>query len=134
VAVGVGVGVVGAARARGGVQRARVRHAEERLTFLGARREEPCEERTEEASSVMALVVQAVQRRCRCSRTERAGASSCLAAALVMESTLERFRQPWHATGGGDLSRRLQAAAGPGRRYIRLLELREQQPSGRNMQ
>lgn len=34
----------------------------ETLTFLGARREEPCEERTEDASSAMWAVVQAVLR------------------------------------------------------------------------
>lgn len=36
------------------------RNAGEKLTFLGARREEPCEERTEDASSVMLCGVQAV--------------------------------------------------------------------------
>lgn len=39
------------------------RNAGERLTFLGARRDEPCEERTDELSSVMAGVVQAVLQR-----------------------------------------------------------------------
>ncbi len=67
------------------------RNAGERLTFLGTRREDPCEERTDEASSAMACVVQAVQavlRVCGCGRAERAVASSALSAAVVMESML----------------------------------------------
>ena len=60
------------------------RNAGERLTFLVARREDPCEERTDEASSVMAWVVQAVQavqavlRVCECGRAGRTVASSAL--------------------------------------------------------
>jgi hypothetical protein len=64
------------------------RNAGERLTFLGTRREDPCEERTDEASSAMACVVQAVLRVCGCGRAERAVASSALSAAVVMESML----------------------------------------------
>ena len=60
-----------------------VRNAEERLTFLGVRRDDPCEDRTDEASSVIMCVMQTMQRSCECDRAERTVASSALSAAFV---------------------------------------------------
>ena len=54
------------------------RNAGKTLTFLGARREDPCEERTDEPSSVMACGVQAVLRVCERGRAEQTVASSAL--------------------------------------------------------
>ena len=60
-----------------------VLNAEERLTFLGVRREDPCEDRTDEASSAIVRIVQTVLRSCECDRAERTVASSTLSATFV---------------------------------------------------
>lgn len=60
-----------------------VRDAEERLTFLGVRRDDPCEDRTDEASSAIVRIVQAMLRSCGCDRAERTVASSALSAVFV---------------------------------------------------
>lgn len=59
------------------------RNADEQLTFLGARREDPCEERTDEASSVMMGSVQAALQIYKC-----AGASALWAVAVVRDPAM----------------------------------------------
>lgn len=77
-------GFMWSASGGGGPQRGEVcvgaecgmRRTDERLTFLGARRDDPCEERTDEASSVMAGGVQAALRVCEWGRAGQTVASS----------------------------------------------------------